>query len=186
MTEPERDLLLHKTAKTLDALVAALLASTTIDQNGLNGAIQRVNAGFSLMNPEPGREDLQPPAPPKPTMPYPNSREAFWATQPPEVRALRNIPETLDRYAAAIKLASAGFLINRQIHVSDFDPAPKMREWIQDGYGAWAPGILIADLYVNPSFSGNPARFGQKHWDSLNPPPGSFPIDLKFAEGYVY
>ena len=122
-----------------------------------------------------------PPPPPVPKMPYANSADAYWATQPPEVQALRRIPELGQRQALAYQLAAQGFAIDPRIMVHLWDPLSSMRSWQAAGY-TWVPAVGQPGVEVSPGLTFP----GRKPYDPNNPPPGSIIVTTAFADGYEY
>ena len=117
--------------------------------------------------------------PPSMTRPYRNSADAYWAAQPPEVQAMRAIPENNARDAKAHELAARGFTIDYPIMVWGWDPLSTMRMRINSGY-TWVPAVGQTPVEVTPG-----ATFpGKTTYDPRNPPPGSIPVSTAFADGY--
>ena len=115
----------------------------------------------------------------KSAMPYANSADAYWGSQPPEVQELRTIRETADRDSKAKDLAARGFTIDYPIMVWLWDPLSTMRGRIVSGY-TWIPAVGQPAIDVVPG-----GTFpGKKTYDPKNPPPGSIPVSTAFGEGY--
>lgn len=115
------------------------------------------------------------------------SREQFnkiyWAAQPPEVRALENLPRTSvedaeARFSEAISLAISGETIDKQIHAEGLDPWATM--WLRKRYGyTWVPSILqVPNFDLAPGTTGMPG----KGYDPKNPMPGSITVSLEEAD----
>jgi hypothetical protein len=104
--------------------------------------------------------------------------DAYWATQPPEVQALRAVPDDGDRMTMAKQLAAKGYAIDVPIMVWGWDPLTTMM--IRQGYGyTWVPSGAQSNLPAGPgiSFPGAP------NYDSGNPPAGSIKVTTDFAKG---
>jgi hypothetical protein len=115
----------------------------------------------------------------KTPMPYADSSAAYWAAQPPEVQAMRSIPDVGARDAKAQELAKQGFTIDYPIMVWQWDPLSTMRERIKDGY-TWIPAVGQPSIEVTAG-----ASFpGKKSYDPRNPPRGSVAVSTVFADGY--
>ncbi len=123
-----------------------------------------------------------PPEPPgPPPMPFPNSTEAYWAAQPPEVRELRSIEDRTAREVRAWQLAGQGFTIDRDIMINLWNPYARMKSRMEAGY-TWIPALGQPEIEVSPGFTFP----GLKTYDPNNPPPGSIPVSIAFAKGYDY
>jgi hypothetical protein len=96
---------------------------------------------------------------------------AYWASQPTAVQALRNMPEG-EREGYADQLASEGYTIDVPIMVWGWDPSivTSMRQ--ADGY-TWVPSALQSPVEVAPGLGplGNLAAY-----DPNDPPPGSIVV----------
>jgi hypothetical protein len=69
--------------------------------------------------------------------------DAYWAHLPPEVRALKDIPTTLERENRAAALAKAGYTIDVPIQVVGWDPWKVMN--LREQYGMqFAPSALMS------------------------------------------
>lgn len=111
---------------------------------------------------------------------------AYWAAQPPEVRALRDM---LDRRvdigasnqeieAKCIELAMAGFKIDAWIHVWAWEPYQSM--WLRQRHGyTWWPTILQPGGFdLAPGIIGMPGS----PYDPKRPLPGSIVISTDLAD----
>lgn len=129
------------------------------------------SAGSSPANPSPAN--------PSPTNAAPaNEVDAYWATQPPEVQALRNIPDDGDRMTAAHQLASKGYAIDVPIMVWGWDPLTTMM--IRQNYGyTWVPSATQANIVAGPGISFP----GVADYDPKAPPAGSIKVTTDFAKG---
>jgi hypothetical protein len=107
-----------------------------------------------------------------------NEIDAYWATQPKEVRVLRTIDDFEERGTMARKLADQGFTIDYAIMVLRWDPYMTIKGRLEEGY-TWVPSIKQNGLPVAPgiTFPGLPS------YDPHNPPPGSVILSLDFARG---
>jgi len=102
--------------------------------------------------------------------------DAYWASQPAAVQALRDMPAD-QRYYAAEALAQQGYTIDVPIMVHGLDPLATMMQRQADGY-TWVPSALQANIPVGPGISWpGPA------YDPDNPPAGSILVTTAFAAG---
>jgi hypothetical protein len=115
------------------------------------------------------------------TQPYDNPTDAYWAMQPPEVQALRDISDDTQRAEAASELAYKGFAIDVPIMVWKWDPLVTMELRKSAGY-TWVPSAMQAPVQVAPglAFPGSPS------YDPNNPPPGSIKVTTDFATGTLH
>lgn len=97
-----------------------------------------------------------------------NEVDAYWASQPAAVQALRNIPDEGGRMAMAQDLAGQGYAIDVPIMVWGWDPLTTMMTRQECGY-TWVP-------------SGNQPNIGASY-DPNSPPPGSIKVTTDFAKG---
>lgn len=97
---------------------------------------------------------------------------AYWASQPAAVQALRNMQDPEQRTALATQLASEGYSIDVPIMVWGWDPSivTSMRE--ADGY-TWVPSALQNPVEVAP---GLPSVGSLAAYDPNNPPAGSIMV----------
>jgi hypothetical protein len=116
------------------------------------------------------------PAPPRPAPA--NEVEAYWAQQPPEVQALRSVPDEAERTALAQRLANEGFKIDVPIMVWKWDPLTTMTIRQNSGY-TWVPSGNQQPLPTCPNcdIPGLPA------YDPDHPPAGSITVSTDFAKG---
>lgn len=78
--------------------------------------------------------------------------DAYWASQPPEVQALRNIDEPDARRAEAAKLANAGFTIDVPIMSWGWDAEKTMQ--LREDYGyTRVPSALEPNVEVAPGLT---------------------------------
>jgi hypothetical protein len=105
------------------------------------------------------------------------SADAYWAMQPPEVQALRDMPDE-QRYGAAQQLARQGFTIDVPIMVNGWDPLKTMTLRQLDGY-TWVPSGLQPDIQLGPKLTFP----GLTSYDASNPPQGSIQVSTDFAIG---
>lgn len=104
--------------------------------------------------------------------------DAYWAQFPEEVQALREIPYREDRIPVAWGLVARGFTVDAEIMVLGSDPCETMLMRQQLGY-TWTPAMGQPPIHVLPGL----AYPGRPSYDPNNPPPGSIPVSLNFAEG---
>src|SRR5262249_20469390 len=83
--------------------------------------------------------------------------DAYWATQPPAVQALRDMPDD-QRFAAAQQLAQDGYKIDVPIMVWGWDPLVTMTVRQNMGF-TWVPSALQQPVAVMPGmdFPGLPS-----------------------------
>ena len=96
----------------------------------------------------------------------------YWAAQPKEIRALRDIKEEFDREGRAVDLAVKGFIVDRHIHVWLVQPYWTMR-WRADQGLTWVPSLLQQSLTWAPGDDTPTGRY-----DPKNPPMGSIKVSL--------
>jgi hypothetical protein len=102
--------------------------------------------------------------------------DAYWASQPAAVQALRDMPAD-QRYYAAQALAQQGYAIDVPIMVNGMDPLATMMQRQGDGY-TWVPSALQANIPVGPGIS-----WPGPVYDPNNPPAGSILVTTSFAAG---
>lgn len=113
-----------------------------------------------------------------PKLPFKNSEDAFWASQAPELQALRAFRGgSLERMMMA-NLLKGKFPIVRDIHVMGNDPLTNIKRWIAEGY-VWFPGY--GDAVEHPAL---PHVQGAIAYNPAVPRPGSMMLSLDFAKGY--
>jgi hypothetical protein len=106
-----------------------------------------------------------------------NFDQAYWASQPPEVRALAAINDPGQRTAQGAQLATNGFTIDVPIMVWGWDPYLLMQLRQQFGY-TWVPSALQPNVTIAPSLS----QPGVVPYDPLHPPPGSILVSTNIAD----
>ncbi len=168
-----RNLLGRATASVTESFTQQL-ADAVVRHVGKSGhdiqPAQRQNSGT-------GQVPVSPKTPTPAKAPT-NEVDAYWATQPPEVQALRNIPDDGDRMTLAHQLAGKGYAIDVPIMVWGWDPLTTMM--LRQGYGyTWVPSATQPNIVAGPgiSFPGAP------DYDPKNPPPGSIKVTTDFAKG---
>jgi hypothetical protein len=116
------------------------------------------------------------PSSPAPT--FTNEVDAYWATQPKEVQALKDIHDFATRRGLAQDLISKGYTIDFDIMVWGDDPYAAMKNRLGSGY-TWVPSAGQNPIPVSPglSFPGLPS------YDPAHPPAGSILVSLDFAKG---
>lgn len=95
----------------------------------------------------------------------------YWAAQPPEVRALKDV---VDNAQAALELAVKGFVIDFPVLVAHFDPYATMFYRGVDGF-TWVPSGLQPSVCVGTPYSNNPPYCP---YDPAKPPEGSIKVSL--------
>jgi hypothetical protein len=105
------------------------------------------------------------------------SYEAYWSRQPREVQQLRDIADPWERRDRGVELARQGFAIDPAIMIWGWDPVMTML--IRHFYGyTWVPAALQPPVMSAPRFS----MPGMPSYDASNPPAGSIPVELGFAQ----
>lgn len=107
-----------------------------------------------------------------------NEYDAYWATQPPEVQVLRDIPSEADRTTKAQELAAQGYSIDVPIMVWQWDPLMTMRAREMAGY-TWVPSANNAPVELGPGMNFP----GMTPYDAGNPPAGSIKVSTDWAKG---
>jgi hypothetical protein len=103
--------------------------------------------------------------------------QAYWASQPPEVRALPGIADQDQRANQAATLATDGFTIDVPIMVWAWDAYLVMQMRSQFGY-TWVPSALQPPVTIAPGI----AQPGVVAYDPLHPPPGSIAVSTNIAD----
>jgi hypothetical protein len=111
--------------------------------------------------------------------PVTNEYEAYWASQPPQVQALMNLPTEAERLAMAHELADQGYLIDVPIMVWRWDPLSTMVVRRNQGF-TWVPSANQNPVQVMPGLS----YPGLASYDPKNPPPGAIKVSTDFAKGF--
>jgi hypothetical protein len=103
--------------------------------------------------------------------------QAYWAAQPPEVRALPSIADQDSRGTRAAELASKGFVIDVPIMLWSWDAYLVMKLRSDFGY-TWVPAALQATVTIAPGLSAP----GTVPYDPAHPPLGSIHVSLNPAD----
>jgi hypothetical protein len=103
--------------------------------------------------------------------------QAYWASQPPPVQALRSITDQDQRDTAAAQLATEGFTIDVPIMVWGWDAYLVMAMRAQFGY-TWVPSALQPPVTIAP---GN-AQPGVVAYDPQHPPAGSIKVSTNIQD----
>jgi hypothetical protein len=103
--------------------------------------------------------------------------ETYWASQPPEVRALPGVADHDQRAARAADLATKGFTIDVPIMVWSWDAYLVMKLRSDFGY-TWVPSALQPQVTVAPGLSFP----GLVLYDPAHPPPGSIKVSLNLTD----
>jgi len=107
-----------------------------------------------------------------------NEVDAYWASQPEEVRVLRTIEDNEERGQMALKLTAEGFAIDPCIMIHRWDPYMTMKIRKAEGY-TWVPAVGQNGIPVAPglSFPDLPS------YDPASPPRGAILVSTDFARG---
>jgi hypothetical protein len=97
---------------------------------------------------------------------------AYWASQPAPVQALRTMQNQEQRAAVATQLASEGYSIDVPIMVWGWDPSITMAMRQSEGY-TWVPSALQNPVEVAP---GLPSLGTLAAYNPNNPPAGSITV----------
>lgn len=120
---------------------------------------------------------VNPPQVPAAEVTGPAFDAAYWAHQPPEVRALRDISDADQRLSRASELAMKGFTIDVPIMAWGFDPYYTMK--MRRDYGfTWVPSALQSPISVAPGLTVP----GAQPYNPDAPPPGSIKVSLDLAD----
>lgn len=95
----------------------------------------------------------------------------YWASQPKEVQALRNIDDQGQRSILAAQLAASGFKIDTPIMVWGWDPAKVTSLRHSLGY-SWVPTAFQNPIAEAPGVDDH----GSQPYDPTNPPAGSLAV----------
>lgn len=95
--------------------------------------------------------------------------DAYWASQPAAVQALRDAPGD-QRLQMATQLAQEGYSIDVPIMVWGWDPYTTTNERIADGY-TWMPSALQSPIAVAPGLN-----FNGESYNPNDPPAGSIAV----------
>ena len=107
-----------------------------------------------------------------------NVYDAYWATQPPEVQALRHMKTEAERTLKGQELAGQGFAIDVPIMVWQWDPLMTMRARQSAGY-TWVPSANGDPIELGPGIDFP----GLDPYDPNHPPVGSIPVSTAWAKG---
>jgi hypothetical protein len=103
--------------------------------------------------------------------------QVYWASQPPEVRALPGLADQEQRASKAAELATKGFTIDVPIMVWGWDAYLAMSMRAQFGY-TWVPSALQPPVTIAPGI----AQPGVVSYDPLHMPPGSIKVSMNIQD----
>src|ERR1700732_3999239 len=103
--------------------------------------------------------------------------QAYWASQPPEVRALPSLPDQNSRGIRAAELATKGFVIDVPIMAWSWDAYLVMKLRSDFGY-TWVPSALQTPVTIAPGLSAP----GTVPYDAAHAPSGSIHVFLRPAD----
>ena len=99
--------------------------------------------------------------------------QAYWASQPPEIRALASVEDQGSRGTRAAELAAKGFVIDVPIMVWSWDAYLVMKLRSDFGY-TWVPSALQTPVTIAPGLSAP----GAVPYDPAHPPSGSIKVSV--------
>jgi len=103
--------------------------------------------------------------------------KAYWAAQPPAVRALPSIDDPDQRISRGADLASKGYTIDVPIMVWGWDPYLVMK--LRSGFGyTWVPSALQPAVTIAPGLSAP----GAVPYDPAHPPAGAIKVSVNIAD----
>lgn len=103
--------------------------------------------------------------------------KAYWASQPPEVRALPAIEDFDQRIRRGAELAGKGFIIDVPIMIWGWDPYLVMKLRSDFGY-TWVPSALQPNVTVAPGIT----QPGAPAYDATHAPAGSIHVSTNIAD----
>lgn len=103
--------------------------------------------------------------------------KTYWASQPPELRALPSIDDFEQRSLRAADLAAKGFVVDVPIMVWNWDPYLVMTMRSDYGY-TWVPSALQSNIRVAPGVT----QPGAVPYDPARPPSGSIRVSTSLAD----
>ncbi len=103
--------------------------------------------------------------------------KAYWASQPPEVRALPAMDDIEQRTLRAADLAAKGFVVDVPIMVWNWDPYLVMTMRSAYGY-TWVPSALQPNTTVAPGIT----QPGAVSYDPTHAPVGSIRVSTNIAD----
>lgn len=108
-----------------------------------------------------------------------NEYDAYWASQPPEVQALMDLPEA-DKGILAKELADKGYRIDVPIMLWNWDPLATMVTRRNQGF-TWVPSANMRPVEVGPGLS-----FPGKPMYDPNIPAGGIKVTIEWAKGFEH
>jgi len=148
-------------------------------QDILKAVTKIPGTGGSLTGDNGSTKPYVPPPPPGPTA-REKSTEAYWASRPSYIQALRKLPSD-ERIARATQLTALGIPVDNEIEVFLMDPFPEMTRRKNFGY-TWFPAFGQNFAALVPAAPGITLPNGRSY-DPNNPPPGTIKVSLDFAKG---
>ena len=103
--------------------------------------------------------------------------QAYWASQPPEVRALPGIEDQEQRAKRGAELAIKGFVIDVPVMIWGWDPYLVMKLRSDFGY-SWVPSALQPPVTIAPGV----AAPGVIPYDPAHPPSGAIHVSLRVED----
>ena len=106
--------------------------------------------------------------------------KAYWLSKPTEVQALQYLePNSNEALDLGVKLATAGFEIDKVIMVNGLDPYRIMQMRKMLGY-TWVPRFLQPDIPLAPGLSAPGS--GWTEYDPVNPPKGAVVVSCNIND----
>jgi hypothetical protein len=163
-----------ETASTADTSSSSAAASSS--SSTLTGMQQAFGAFEQAESGAPSSSNTTTPAASTASTATETAQEAFdnayWASQPAPVQALRTMQNQEQRTALATQLASEGYSIDVPIMVWGWDPSVTTAMRQADGY-TWVPSALQAPVQDAP---GLPSYGTVAAYNANNPPSGSIAV----------
>ncbi|GEM_PF-2224314 len=161
----------HSNPEFSQQLSSAVKTVAELFENGSQTGKTVVPAGTAVV---PAAQTAAP-APPATSSETPT--DAYWASQPAAVQALRYAPDD-QKVELAQQLASEGYSIDVPIMVWGWDPLATMIQRQEEGY-TWVPSALQPSVGVAPGVT----MPGQDSYNPNRPPAGSIQVSTAFANG---
>ena len=161
------------------SILENLIAARTIRTHSSSEFSQQLTTAIKTVpgNSSNGSQIEKPVATTQPITSSETPTDAYWASQPAAVQALRYAPDD-QKGAMAQQLASEGYAIDVPIMVWGWDPLATMIQRQEEGY-TWVPSALQQSVQVAPGVS----MPGEASYNPSQPPAGSIQVSTAFANG---